>query len=95
MKTFTFAGTARDTDGKIVFRATNRDGYANILAKEGKTDIEMLVLPHAMTKADAKAYIEGAAKQATMREKFLEKNTQAKATNAPAEAVVDKVEQAA
>jgi len=73
MKTFTYAGTARDTDGTVVFRATNRDSYANILAKEGKTDINIQVLLHAMSKADAKAYIEAGAKQEAMREKFIKK----------------------
>jgi hypothetical protein len=56
MKTFTYAGTAREANGQIVFRATNRDGYAAILAKEGKTDIEILSLPRPMTKDEAKAY---------------------------------------
>jgi hypothetical protein len=95
MKTFTYAGTARETDGSVVFRATNRDGYANILAKEGKTDINIMSLPHPMTKADAKAYIEGAAKQVTMREKFLEKNIASKTDKAPAESVAEPTEQAA
>jgi hypothetical protein len=57
MKTFTFAGTAREADGRVVFRATNRDGYAAILAKEGKTDIDIQVLPHAMSKDEAKAFV--------------------------------------
>lgn len=57
MKTFTYAGTARETDGSVVFRTTNRDGYAKILEKEGKTDINIMSLPHPMTKADAAAYI--------------------------------------
>jgi phosphopantothenate synthetase len=57
MKTFTFAGTAREADGTQVFRATNRDGYAKILAKEGKTDINIQVLPYPMTKDQAKAYV--------------------------------------
>jgi N-acetylmuramoyl-L-alanine amidase CwlA len=92
MKTFTYAGTARDTDGRTVFRATNRDGYAKILAKEGKTEIDIQVLPQPMTKADAKDYIQGAQKQATMREKFLSQNTRAQVT---AEAVAEQVEQAA
>jgi polygalacturonase len=56
MKTFTFAGTAREANGQIVFRATNRDGYAAILAKEGKTDIDIQVLPRPMSKDEAKAY---------------------------------------
>ena len=73
MKTFTFAGTARDTNGTVVFRATNRDGYAKILAKEGKTDINIQVLPHPMTKADAAVFIGDAAKQEAMREKFIKK----------------------
>ena len=94
MKTFTYAGTARDTDGSVVFRATNRNGYADILAKEGKTDIDIQVLPYAMSKADAKAYIEGAQKQATMREKFLEKNIASKTDKASAESVAEPTEQA-
>lgn len=73
MKTFTYAGTARNTDGSVVFRATNRDGYADILAKEGKTDINIMSLPYPMTKADAAVYIAGAAKQEVMREKFFKK----------------------
>jgi hypothetical protein len=84
MKTFTFAGTARDTDGSVVFRATNREGYAKILAKEGKTDINIMNLPHAMTKADAAAYIADAAKQEVMREKFFKANTQPEGELEPA-----------
>ena len=56
MKTFTYAGTAREDNGQIVFRATNRDGYARILEKEGKTDILILSLPYAMTKEQAQTY---------------------------------------
>ena len=77
MKTFTYAGTARDTDGTVVFRVTNRDGYADILAKEGKTDINIQVLPHAMSKADAAVLIGDAAKQKEMREKFFKLNAPA------------------
>ena len=95
MKTFTYAGTARETDGSVVFRATNRDGYAKILAKEGKTEIDIQVLPYAMSKADAKAYIEGAQKQATMREKFLEKTVSVKVAKPAAEPVAQQTEQAA
>lgn len=57
MKTFTYAGTARDIDGSVVFRATNRDGYAAILIKEGKTDVNIVNLPHAMSKDDAKKFL--------------------------------------
>jgi hypothetical protein len=56
MKTFTYAGTAREDNGQIVFRATNRDGYARILEKEGKTDINIMSLPYAMTKEQAQTY---------------------------------------
>jgi hypothetical protein len=84
MKTFTFAGTARDTDGSAVFRATNREGYAKILAKEGKTDINIMSLPYAMTKADAAVYIADAAKQEVMREKFFKANTQPEGELEPA-----------
>jgi hypothetical protein len=92
MKTFTYAGTARETDGSVVFRATNRADYAKILAREGKTDIDIQVLPQPMSKADAAAYIADASKQATMREKFLSQNIKAQVT---AEAVAEQVEQAA
>ena len=95
MKTFTYAGTARETDGSVVFRATNRDGYAKILAKEGKTEIDIQVLPQPMSKADAKAYIEGAQKQATMREKFLDKTVSARVAKPAAEPVAEQTEQAA
>jgi hypothetical protein len=79
MKTFAYAGTARDTDGTAVFRATNRDGYAKILAKEGKTDINIMSLPHPMTKADAAVYIADATKVEAMREKFFKKTPVAEA----------------
>jgi hypothetical protein len=85
MKTFTYAGTARETDGSVVFRATNRDGYAKILAKEGKTDINIMSLPHPMTKADAAVYIGNAVKQEAMREKFIKKTPVAEAPVAEAE----------
>ena len=73
MKTFTYAGTAREIDGSVVFRATNRDSYTAILAKEGKTDINIMSLPYPMTKADAAVYITDASKQEVMREKFFKK----------------------
>ena len=85
MKTFTYAGTARDTDGKMVFRATNRDGYAKILEKEGKTDINIMSLPYAMSKADAAVYIADSSKQEAMREKFFKKTPVAEAPVAEAE----------
>jgi len=73
MKTFRYAGTTLDTDGSVVFRATNRDGYADILAKEGKTDINIMSLPYPMTKADAAVYIADAVSKEVMREKFFKK----------------------
>jgi hypothetical protein len=84
MKTFTFAGTARNTDGSAVFRATNREGYAKILAKEGKTDINIMSLPYAMTKADAAVYIADAVSKEAMREKFFKANTQPEGELEPA-----------
>jgi hypothetical protein len=56
MKTFNFAGVARE-NGKFVFRATNRDGYSAILEKEGKTDVQFIKLPKAMSKDEARAYL--------------------------------------
>jgi len=55
--TFTLAGVARQTDGILVFRATTRVEYPEILRKEGKTDINFLTLPEAMDKLSATQFL--------------------------------------
>lgn len=56
-KLFTLAGVARQTDGILVFRATTRAEYPEILRKEGKTDINFLTLPQAMDKLSATQFL--------------------------------------
>lgn len=56
-KVFTYAGVARQTDGVMVFRATGRKEYAEILVKEGKTDVTFVALPSPLEKDAARAYI--------------------------------------
>ena len=56
-KLFTLAGVARQSDGILVFRATTRAEYPEILRKEGKTDINFLTLPQAMDKLSATQFL--------------------------------------
>jgi hypothetical protein len=56
-KLFTLAGVARQTDGILVFRATTRAEYPEILRKEGKTDVNFLTLPQAMDKLSATQFL--------------------------------------
>lgn len=53
---YKFAGVSKH-NGKMKFRATNRDGYADILIKEGKTDVNIQTLPNPMDKIAAKGYL--------------------------------------
>jgi hypothetical protein len=53
---FKYAGVSFHND-KFKFRATNRDGYGDILVKEGKTYVKILELPQPMAKDEAKAYL--------------------------------------
>lgn len=56
MDVFKYAGVSKH-NGKMKFRATNRDGYAEILIKEGKTDVNIQSLPNPMDKIAAKGYL--------------------------------------
>lgn len=56
MDVFKFAGVSTH-NGKTKFRATNRDGYAEILIKEGKTGVNIQTLPQPMDKVAAKGYL--------------------------------------
>jgi hypothetical protein len=56
MDTFKFAGVSKH-DGKFKFRATNRDGYDQILIKEGKTNVDIRTMPTPMDKDSAKEYL--------------------------------------
>jgi hypothetical protein len=60
MKTFNTAGVSK-LKGKLGLRGTNREGdtYANILKKDGHTDIHMVHLKHPMNKEEAKKYLAG------------------------------------
>ena len=56
--TVKFAGVSRQ-DGTLKFRASNRASYGDILRREGKTDVQIIQLPHPMTKEQAKRFIGG------------------------------------
>jgi hypothetical protein len=57
-KTFTVAGTSR-RNGTVKFRFSNNlKGRLPMLLRTGHTEINLIELPTAMTKADAIAYLE-------------------------------------
>ena len=57
-KLFTVAGTAKNADGTVKTRfANDLVARIKILNKAGCTDINLIELPHAMTKLDALKYL--------------------------------------
>jgi len=57
-KTFTVAGTS-NLNGTVKFRfANDLKSRIKVLTKNGHTDVNLIELPEAMTKADAIAYLE-------------------------------------
>ena len=57
-KTFTVAGTAKNPNGTVKARfANDLVARIKILNKAGCTDINLVELPHAMTKLDALKYL--------------------------------------
>jgi hypothetical protein len=57
-KLFTVAGTAKNADGTVKTRfANDLVARIKILNKAGCTDINLVELPHAMTKLDALRYL--------------------------------------
>ena len=57
-KLFTVAGTAKNADGTVKTRfANDLVARIKILNKAGCTDINLVELPHAMTKLDALKYL--------------------------------------
>jgi len=60
-KTFTVAGTS-NLNGVVKFRfANDLAARVKVLVKNGHTDVKLVELPEPMTKADAIAFLEGAA----------------------------------
>jgi hypothetical protein len=58
-KTFTVAGTATNADGTVKARfANDLVARIKILNKAGCTDINLMELPHAMTKLEALQYLQ-------------------------------------
>ena len=57
MSTFTHAGYSTGPDGVRKFRVANDANRAGVLAKNGHTEINIVLLPHAMDKASAEAFI--------------------------------------
>jgi len=57
-KTFTVAGTAKNADGTVKARfANDLVARIKILNKAGCTDINLIELPHAMTKLECLQYL--------------------------------------
>ena len=55
-KLFSVAGTSK-LNGKVAVRVANNINRAKVLARNGHTDVKLEVLPKAMNKADATAYV--------------------------------------
>ena len=55
--TFTVAGTTRLPTGQTKVRFANDMTRVKVLLKGGHEDIDLIELPHAMTKADIAAYL--------------------------------------
>jgi hypothetical protein len=57
---YTVAGYSRGPDGKVKFRVANDIGRALVLARNGHTEVSLRVLPMAMNKQAAEAFLNSA-----------------------------------
>jgi hypothetical protein len=57
MTLYTVAGYSRGPDGKIKFRVANDIGRAQVLARNGHSEVALRVLPIAMTKEAAETFL--------------------------------------
>lgn len=57
---YTVAGYSRGPDGKVKFRVANDIRRAEVLARNGHTEVSLRVLPIAMTKVAAEAFLNSA-----------------------------------
>ena len=56
---YTVAGYSRGPDGNVKFRVANDMKRAEVLVRNGHTEVALRALPIAMTKEAAKQYIDG------------------------------------
>jgi hypothetical protein len=56
-KQFTVAGYSRGPDGEVKFRVANDLGRAQVLARNGHSEVALRVLPIAMTKSAAEQFL--------------------------------------
>jgi len=54
---YTVAGYSRGPDGKVKFRVANDIGRAEVLARNGHTEVSLRVLPLAMSKTAAEQFL--------------------------------------
>ena len=59
MSLYTVAGYSRGPDGKVKFRVANDMARAQVLVRNGHTQVNLLALPTAMDKTLAKVYVDG------------------------------------
>ena len=57
MSLYTVAGYSRGPDGKVKFRVANDINRAGVLARNGHSEVALRVLPTAMTKEAAEAFL--------------------------------------
>jgi hypothetical protein len=57
MSQYTVAGYSKGPDGRVKFRVANDIGRAAVLARNGHSEIDLRVLPIAMTKEAAEAFL--------------------------------------
>jgi enoyl-CoA hydratase len=59
MTVYNYAGTVRDPDGRLAFRATNNlEERLRIWEREGRTERQMIQLPRSMSKQEAMRHLE-------------------------------------
>jgi hypothetical protein len=57
MTLYTVAGYSRGPDGKVKFRVANDIGRAQVLVRNGHSEVSLRVLPIAMTKEAAEQFL--------------------------------------
>ena len=58
MSLYTVAGYSKGPDGQVKFRVANSMDRAAVLVRNGHSQVTLLALPQAMSKASAQAYVD-------------------------------------
>ena len=59
MALYTVAGYSKGPDGKVKFRVANSMARAEVLVRNGHSQVNLVLLPTAMDKTLAKVYVDG------------------------------------